>query len=87
MRVVGYRPYNVETYVRIVDREPQRSRSLLVTAASSSTTNPGLPPETMIEDTNIAISVGTFYPLQRQFRIMDCPNQYPFPRGRTTLLP
>ena len=27
----------------------------------------------MIVDTNIAISVGTFYPLQGQFRIMDCP--------------
>jgi IS1 family transposase len=27
----------------------------------------------MIVDTNIAISVGTFYPRQGQFRIMDCP--------------
>src|SRR5216683_8025430 len=27
----------------------------------------------MIVDTNIAISVGIFYPLQGQFRIMDCP--------------
>ena len=41
------------------------------------------PPEAMIVDTNIAISVGTFYPLQGQFRIMDCPvSIFPVPQSR-----
>jgi IS1 family transposase len=39
----------------------------------SSTTTQGLPPEAMIVDANIAISVSAFYPLQGQFRVMDCP--------------
>jgi hypothetical protein len=43
------------------------------TAASSSTTTQGLPPEAMIVNVNIAIRVVPFYPLQGQFRIMDCP--------------
>jgi hypothetical protein len=30
----------------------------------------------MIVDTNIAISVHAFYPLQGQFRIMDCPREH-----------
>jgi hypothetical protein len=34
----------------------------------------------MIVDTNIAILVRTFYPLQGQFRIMDCPHEYPSSR-------
>jgi hypothetical protein len=66
--VVGCRPYNVETYVRIVDPEPQWSRPLLVTTASSTTTTQRLPREAIIVDANIAISVRIFYPLQGQFR-------------------
>jgi hypothetical protein len=44
-----------------------------MTAASSSTTTQGLPPEAMIVDANIARLANTFYPLQGHFRIMDCP--------------
>ena len=44
----------------------QCSRSLMRTAASSSITDPGIAPEVMIVDTNIAISVTAFYPLQGQ---------------------
>ena len=40
-------------------------------------------PEAMIVDTNIAISVSTFYPLQGRFRIMDCPDDiFPVPQSR-----
>src|SRR5580704_6415966 len=46
----------------------KRSRSLLVTAASPSTTTQGLPPEAMIVRANIAILASPFYPLQGQFR-------------------
>jgi hypothetical protein len=54
--VVGYRPYNVETYVRIVDRERSNGagRCCKQRPAPRPTTQ-GLPPEAMIVDTNIAI--------------------------------
>jgi hypothetical protein len=60
--LTGKAPYRFESHYLL----DQRSRSLLQTAASPSTTTQGLPPEAMIVDTNIAISVRTFYPLQGQ---------------------
>ena len=42
--MVGRRLYTVETYVRVVDREPSAEPGATLTVASSSTTNPGIAP-------------------------------------------
>ena len=72
--MVGRRLYTVETYVRVVDREPSAEPDANANSGQLLDHQPGdCPPEAMIVDTNTATSVGAFYPLQGATRIMDCP--------------